>query len=74
MEMIVLIALKPLLEIARAADAMDLVLWLFLGGFFYIAGAVIYAMARREFVHTIFHLFILLGLTSHIWVAWLIPL
>ncbi len=74
MGLIVLIAFKPLLEVARAADAIDTVIWLFVGGLFYIAGAVIYAMAKHEFVHAVFHLFVLLGLASHIWAAWLIPL
>ena len=74
MGLIVLIAFKPLLQVARAAGAMDTVLWLLVGGVFYIVGAVIYATARREFVHTIFHLFVLLGLASHIYAAWMIPL
>lgn len=74
MGLIVLIAFKPLLDVARAADAIDTVIWLFVGGLFYIAGAVIYAMAKHEFVHAVFHLFVLLGLASHIWAAWLIPL
>ena len=74
MGLIVLIAFKPLLEVTRAMDATDTVIWLFVGGFFYIAGAVIYALAKHEFVHSIFHLFVLLGLASHIHAAWLIPL
>ena len=74
MGLIVLIAFKPLLEVARAADAIDTVIWLFVGGLFYIAGAVIYAMAKHEFVHAVFHLFVLLGLASHIYAAWMIPL
>lgn len=74
MGLIVMIAFKPLLEVARAADAMDTVLWLFVGGIFYIVGAVIYATAKREFVHTIFHIFVLFGLASHLYAAWLIPM
>ena len=74
MGLIVLIAFKPLIEVARAQDVMDMVIWLIAGGFFYIAGAVIYATARREFVHAVFHLFVLLGLASHIYAAYLIPL
>ncbi len=74
MGLIVLIAFKPLIEVARGVDAMDTVIWLFVGGFFYIAGAVIYAMAKHEFVHAVFHLFVLLGLASHLYAAWMIPL
>ncbi len=54
MGLIVLIAFKPLLEVARAADAMDTVLWAVVGGRLYIVGAVIYATAKREFVHNYF--------------------
>lgn len=74
MGLIVLIAFKPLLEVARVQDVMETVYWLFGGGVFYIAGAVIYATAKREFVHAIFHVFVLLGLASHIYAAFLIPL
>ncbi len=74
MGLIVLIAFKPLIEVAQAADAMDTVNWVLIGGVFYIAGAVIYAMAKHEFVHAVFHVFVLLGLASHIYAAWLIPL
>lgn len=74
MGLIVLIAFKPLMEVAQRLDVMDTVIWLIGGGVFYIAGAVIYATARREFVHAVFHLFVLLGLASHIYAAWLIPL
>ncbi|MDD3956956.1 MAG: hemolysin III family protein [Proteiniphilum sp.] len=74
MGLIVLIAFKPLMEVARAQDVIDSVIWLIIGGVFYIAGAVIYATAKREFVHAIFHVFVLLGLASHIYAAYLIPL
>ncbi|WP_294068172.1 PAQR family membrane homeostasis protein TrhA [Proteiniphilum sp. UBA1028] len=74
MGLIVLIAFKPLTEIARAKDVIDVVIWLIAGGVFYIVGAVIYASAKREFVHALFHLFVLLGLASHIYAAYLIPL
>jgi len=74
MGLIVLIAFKPLIEVALAQNVMDTVIWLIVGGIFYIAGAVIYATAKREFVHAIFHIFVLLGLASHIYAAYLIPL
>lgn len=74
MGLIVLIAFKPLMEVAQALDVMDTVFWLMTGGVFYIAGAVIYATAKREFVHAVFHVFVLLGLACHIYAAYLIPL
>ena len=74
MGLIVLIAFKPLLYVAHATGSIRAIYWLITGGVFYIAGAVIYATAKREFVHAIFHLFVLFGLASHIYAAWLIPL
>lgn len=74
MGLIVLIAFKPLIKVANATGSIGSVYWLVIGGVFYIAGAIIYATAKREFVHAIFHLFVLFGLASHIYAAWLIPL
>lgn len=73
MGLIVLIAFKPLLDVSYSTDSIRVVYWLIIGGVFYIAGAVIYATAKREFVHSLFHIFVLLGLASHIYAAWLIP-
>lgn len=74
MGLIVLVAFKPLIDVSRATDSMGVVYWLIAGGVFYIAGAFIYATARREFIHALFHLFVLLGLASHVYAAWLIPI
>lgn len=74
MGLVVLIAFKPLIETANEKGCIDSVWWLIAGGLFYIIGAVIYAIAKREFSHAIFHVFVLLGLASHIVSAYLIPL
>ena len=74
MGLIVLIAFNPLIKVIQATNSIEIIYWLVAGGVFYIVGAVIYATAKREFVHAIFHLFVLLGLASHIYSAWLIPL
>ena len=74
MGLVVLIAFKPLIDVANAKNSIEVIYWLFGGGVFYIAGAVIYATAKREFIHSVFHIFVLLGLISHIYAAWLIPL
>ena len=74
MGLVVLIAFKPLIDVANAKNSIEVIYWLFGGGAFYIAGAVIYATAKREFIHSVFHIFVLLGLISHIYAAWLIPL
>lgn len=73
MGLVVLIAFKPLIEVANAKNCIEVIWWLIAGGVFYIVGAVIYATAKREFVHAVFHVFVLLGLASHIFSAYLIP-
>ena len=74
MGLVVLIAFKPLIEVATSKNAIESIYWLVGGGVFYIVGAVIYATAKREFIHSVFHIFVLFGLISHIYAAWLIPL
>jgi hemolysin III len=68
------IAVKPLIEIAKAEDCVDVLYWMGAGGIFYIVGSFFYALAKHEFVHSIFHVFVLLGLISHIIATLLIPL
>lgn len=74
MGMIVLIAIKPLINVALTEDCLAVLYWLGAGGIFYIAGSFFYALAKHEFVHSVFHIFVLLGLTCHIIAASLIPL
>jgi hemolysin III len=74
MGMIVLIAIKPLVDVALEKDCLAVLYWLGAGGVFYIAGSFFYALAKHEFVHAVFHIFVLLGLACHIIAAWLIPL
>ena len=74
MGLVVLIAFKPLIETANQKNCIEVIWWLIAGGVFYIIGAVIYAIAKREFVHAVFHVFVLLGLMSHIISAYLIPM
>lgn len=74
MGLVVFIAFRPLMESARISDSMDVVYWLVAGGIFYIIGAVIYATAKKEFIHAVFHIFVLLGLGCHIISAYLLPI
>lgn len=74
MGLVVLINFKPLIDAANAKYTIEIIYWIIAGGVFYIVGALIYATAKREFTHSVFHVFVLLGLASHIYAAWLIPL
>lgn len=74
MGMSIFIAIKPLIRVASANDCVAVLYWMLAGGLFYIIGSFFYALAKHEFVHSIFHVFVLLGLISHIISAYLIPL
>ena len=73
MGLTILVAIKPTIRVAFENDCLPVLYWLAAGGVFYIIGSFVYALAKREFVHTIFHIFVLLGLGSHIMSAYLIP-
>ena len=73
MGMTAFIAIRPSIRIAMENDCLPVLYWLAAGGVFYIIGSVVYALAKREFVHTLFHIFVLLGLGSHIISAYLVP-
>jgi len=66
------IAVKPMINAAVEQNCVDSLYWLLAGGLFYIAGSFFYALAKREFVHAVFHVFVLLGLISHIISAYLV--
>lgn len=70
----IFIAIKPLIDVAVSRDCVPVLYWMGAGGVFYIVGSFFYALAKREFIHTIFHVFVLLGLVSIIIAAYLIPL
>ena len=67
------IAIKPFIEVASVQNCLNSLYWLGIGGGFYIVGSFFYALVKHEFAHTIFHIFVLLGLASHIFAAYLIP-
>lgn len=74
MGLTILIAIKPTIRVAVENDCLPVLYWLAAGGLFYIIGSVIYALAKKEFTHSVFHIFVLLGLGCHIISAYLIPL
>jgi len=70
----IFIAVKPLINVAMSRNCVPVLYWMVAGGIFYIIGSFFYALAKREFIHAIFHVFVLLGLACHIVSAFLIPL
>ncbi len=73
MGMVILVAIKPLITICVDNNCLNSLYWMAAGGLFYLVGSFFYALAKREFIHTIFHIFVLLGLGCHIMSAFLIP-
>lgn len=69
----IFIAIKPMIDVCIAQNCVSILYWLIIGGVFYIAGTFFYA-SKKEFMHAIFHVFVLLGLISHIISAASIPL
>ncbi|MDD3079419.1 MAG: hemolysin III family protein [Paludibacter sp.] len=72
MGLCVFIAAKPLISAAVEQHCVDALYWLLAGGVFYIIGSFFYALAKHEFVHAVFHVFVLFGLFCHIISAYLV--
>lgn len=62
---VVVIAFKPLIDVLSAIGNMDVFWWLVAGGLSYTLGAVVYSIKKIEFMHAIWHLFVLGGSISH---------
>ena len=58
---IVLIAVKPLLEVMPFWG----LFWLVLGGLFYTGGILFYKNKRMPYAHTVWHLFVIAGTVCH---------
>lgn len=67
---VVVIAFKPLLGVLKANDSMPALYWLIGGGLFYTVGAILYSFKKIEFMHAIWHLFVLGGTVCHILAIW----
>lgn len=62
----ILIAIKPLMDTLNSIGRIDSLFWLIGGGISYIVGALFYSWTKREYMHTVFHLFVLGGSICHI--------
>lgn len=68
MGLVVLIAFKPVLD-AIGWTSMG---WIIAEGVSFITGAAFYSMNKRRYMHTVFHVFVLLGSLCHIMALWYI--
>ena len=62
---VVVIAFKPLMDVLSANNSMPAFYWLIGGGLFYTLGAIIYSLKKIEYMHAIWHLFVLGGSVCH---------
>ncbi len=66
MGLLVLVAFKPLVE----AVSFSIVGWIIAEGVCYIAGAVLYSLHKVKHMHSVFHIFVLLGTICHMVAVW----
>jgi hemolysin III len=62
---VVVIAFKPLIDVLSASGSMLVFWWLVAGGLSYTVGAIIYSIKKIEFMHAVWHLFVLGGSICH---------
>lgn len=62
---VVVVAFKPLIDVLFVSGSMDVFWWLVAGGVFYTVGAVLYSLKKIEYMHAIWHLFVLGGSICH---------
>ena len=62
----ILVAFKPLVDTVSPHGMMNIVWWIIAGGAAYITGALFYSWRKVKYMHTVFHLFCLIGSICHI--------
>jgi len=62
---LILVALNPFLGALRDMNCMPTCWWLIAGGVFYLVGAGCYSLPKIRYMHSVFHIFCLLGGISH---------
>lgn len=68
---IILTAIKPLIDVLEPDNKLSALYWLIGGGVSYIVGALFYSWTKR-YMHTVFHLFVLLGSLCHMMAIYLV--
>lgn len=66
MGLTILVAFKPFYEIC----GLSIVLWVIGEGVAYITGAVLYSFKKIPYIHSVFHIFVLLGDMCHMIAMW----
>lgn len=66
MGLTILIAFKPFYD----SCGLSIVLWVVAEGIAYIVGAVLYSFKRVPYIHSVFHVFVILGDICHMIATW----
>jgi len=66
MGLTILIAFKPFYD----SCGLEIVLWVIGEGIAYITGAVLYSFKRIPYIHSVFHIFVILGDICHMIATW----
>ena len=67
---VVVFAFKPMMDVFNANASMNVLWWLIAGGLFYTVGAVLYSFKKIEYMHAVWHLFVLGGSVCHALAIW----
>ncbi|WP_101690682.1 PAQR family membrane homeostasis protein TrhA [Dysgonomonas massiliensis] len=62
----IFVAFKPLINALELMDKMPVLWWLLAGGASYIIGSIFFSLTKIKYMHTVFHIFVLLGSICHI--------
>ncbi len=62
----IMVAFKPLYDALSGTGHISALYWLIAGGVAYIAGALFYSWTKKKYMHTVFHIFVLIGSVCHI--------
>jgi len=62
---VVVFAFKPMMDVLSVTHSMNVLWWLIGGGLFYTVGAVLYSFKRIQYMHAVWHLFVLGGSVCH---------
>ena len=63
---IILVSIKPLYDTLSMSGQLSSLYWLIAGGVSYIVGALFYSWTKKQYMHFVFHLFVLGGSVCHI--------
>lgn len=69
---IVVLVFKPMLDALGDIERIEVIYWLIAEGVFFTVGALFYMFAKREFMHALWHLFVVAGSLAHLYSVYLL--